>query len=1127
MREELARLLDGLTGTVRFGPADPRWDSLLGCGSRVLGLSLSDGKMQDFCDALLRNNPDTGNFGSLVALTMATVDEAVSTAFAVAEASEAADTAATVPVTAVAAAARHGPEGFPRALAALRLTRLFAARMVSTLDASQLRAQLYSRGNKRRTGSGVVENGGGGGGGGAITEGQDEAAATQQSVGEREPAALADPVTALLASIVALLCASEQGAGGGTGSRRGAARGGGGGGGTGVLSVEGFSDLQLEGVGLLLVLLGTQAYGPPPSLSSPSWNTSTSPPGTNGAHRTAGATSTADNVFLDALMRETSNGIGRSRRWGACLPRAVLGWFIRRPAAPPGSAASALANALRAPPPSRRSSTSSRRPSADGSIIDARHGRSASSAAAPSPPDPSPASSSSALVLPTTTADAAGNGPNMTTEARRLLAAYPGALVLLVARALLYVVTLRGLIGVLGGAAGAGVGGNLLTDGIEEDNVGEEVTEAPGGAPKEPGEWEGYGVPAADGVERKGGGKGAASGRGGVAGSSRHPRKVSPLADRGVLLLLILLRNRAKTNPFRAAVASCVDAELDDNGGDGGGDGGRGSGSTAAPMLSSPSAATPMRVSFRGLFEAFAATLEAPSSASRVGWGPDVAGQVESVGREGVALLLYSLLQANPGFLRAAVVRSDADALLLPLLRTLHDCVSAEQQQQLLQNRRWTKKVATSGADPSPPVLYVPAIVVLLFTQDAAFNRQSFRQVVQGDVAWGTARNLRGASLGSLIVLSTLRCLGHNLKRLKDGYLLENCLAILVNLAAQSEHLEPYAAERLVSVLVAASHRWIQGATAAAKTAQAAHAAAATKGNGGVAGNGEGENSGGGAAAAALAAGMVDEGVGGEAGGGLSDVQELCGEVARVLFLFVWTCTRPRRLGSNVELLYALLHEQTSLDAICTHPALAATGWAGDLPRLLAHFQSLARQREEDGGGTGLTVKSAMETIEKGVRHYTTEAMGMGQDGGGDAAEDGRGSGGAARGAGREEDDGAEGITLLYEEGEHSEAFFLPYLWKVLLSRTPDLNWSPDRVRVFSTSSSSPPHPSSSTTTVTTSPPSQPPGEVGRGGGGGGGGGDNTGAAATTAVSVGDLEARWQMLVVRGMHPGPAAQLLF
>lgn len=203
----------------------------------------------------------------------------MSTAFAVAEASEATESAATVTVTATAAAAAalHGPEGFPPALAALRLTRLFATRMVSTLDAPQLRTQLYSRGNKRRTGSGVVGSAGGGGAGGAggaITEGQEEAAAAQPNGGEREPAALADPVTALLASIMALLCASEQGAGGGTGSRRVAGGGGGGGGGAGVLSVEGFSDLQLEGVGLLLVLLGTQAYGPPPSLSPPSLNTS-------------------------------------------------------------------------------------------------------------------------------------------------------------------------------------------------------------------------------------------------------------------------------------------------------------------------------------------------------------------------------------------------------------------------------------------------------------------------------------------------------------------------------------------------------------------------------------------------------------------------------------------------------------------------------------------------------------------------------------------------------------------------------------------------------------------------------------------------------------------------------------
>lgn len=110
--------------------------------------------------------------------------------------------------------------------------------------------------------------------------------------------------------------------------------------------------------------------------------------------------------------------------------------------------------------------------------------------------------------------------------------------------------------------------------------------------------------------------------------------------------------------------------------------------------------------------------------------------------------------QANPGFLRAAVVRSDADALLLPLLRTLHDCASPsskaaqspaeerkrntqrkEREKQQQQRQRLESQAPTyaqRGADvvgSSSPSLYVPAIVILLFSQDAAFDRQSFRQV--------------------------------------------------------------------------------------------------------------------------------------------------------------------------------------------------------------------------------------------------------------------------------------------------------------------------------------------------------------------------------------------------------------
>ena len=51
-------------------------------------------------------------------------------------------------------------------------------------------------------------------------------------------------------------------------------------------------------------------------------------------------------------------------------------------------------------------------------------------------------------------------------------------------------------------------------------------------------------------------------------------------------------------------------------------------------------------------------------------------------------------------------------------------------------------------------------------------------------------------------------------------------------------------------------------------------------------------------------------------------LQELCGEVARVLLLFVWRCTRPRRLGNNVELLYALLHAQAGVHLAQSPPPL-------------------------------------------------------------------------------------------------------------------------------------------------------------------------------------------------------------
>lgn len=104
---------------------------------------------------------------------------------------------------------------------------------------------------------------------------------------------------------------------------------------------------------------------------------------------------------------------------------------------------------------------------------------------------------------------------------------------MLFARALFYVITLRGLMAVVAGAAGdlrrSGSAGYWARGGgnprDEPDGV-TEVTEAAGGPAAEPGEWEGNAPVAAPLASR-----------------------ASPLADRGLLLLLLLLHKRVRYVP--------------------------------------------------------------------------------------------------------------------------------------------------------------------------------------------------------------------------------------------------------------------------------------------------------------------------------------------------------------------------------------------------------------------------------------------------------------------------------------------------------------------------------------------------------------------------------------------------
>lgn len=113
-----------------------------------------------------------------------------------------------------------------------------------------------------------------------------------------------------------------------------------------------------------------------------------------------------------------------------------------------------------------------------------------------------------------------GDGGSASRRAAMRILTAPGALVLLFARVVLYVITLRGLVGVANRDSSDG-GAKEGEPFLEYGYASEEATEAIGGAPVEPGEWEGN-------------------------NSSGGPKKLSPLADRGVLLLLVLLHNRVR-----------------------------------------------------------------------------------------------------------------------------------------------------------------------------------------------------------------------------------------------------------------------------------------------------------------------------------------------------------------------------------------------------------------------------------------------------------------------------------------------------------------------------------------------------------------------------------------------------
>jgi hypothetical protein len=273
----------------------------------------------------------------------------------------------------------------------------------------------------------------------------------------------------------------------------------------------------------------------------------------------------------------------------------------------------------------------------------------------------------------------------------------------------------------------------------------------------------------------------------------------SPIADLGTALLLLASNNcrghslngrNVVRNPFRVELALLNDTRWVKQ------VTARQSDSSLLPLSSNggdPQSKT-LTINFNDLFEAFGRICH-----TELG-----------------ALTLYTMLLSSPIFAESVAARSDLDLVIIPLLRSLY--FSSVMSHTNLSQR---KETGTSHMTPFKPLsqtdkpfrsqshLYVILILLLIFSQDPSFGRDSFRRVSIPSVKWYKERQIKTISLGSMILVVLLRVVAFNLNLLHDEFLLSNSIAVLLNLSPHIVQLHKYVATRIVSLTTSCFKRYL------------------------------------------------------------------------------------------------------------------------------------------------------------------------------------------------------------------------------------------------------------------------------------------------------------------------------
>ncbi|KAG1680977.1 hypothetical protein FOA52_009936 [Chlamydomonas sp. UWO 241] len=344
---------------------------------------------------------------------------------------------------------------------------------------------------------------------------------------------------------------------------------------------------------------------------------------------------------------------------------------------------------------------------------------------------------------------------------------------------------------------------------------------------------------------------------------------------------------------------------------------------------------------------------------------------------EPAALLLYALLHTCAGFRDHVLCRTDAETLLLPLLRCAYD----------------TPPSARGHA-------YMLQILLLILSQDESVMQAIQRTPIPpGAAAWYTQHPLVGigaapCSLGSLLVMVLVRCVLAGLAsappaagaaegsgdaqqaQAQQAFLPTNALAALANTSAFVVGIHAHAASRLLHLFQALGRRQSK-------------------------------------LSARVAGGLPSNAQQADAESDLAVVEDFMQVVLESLCAPLGPST-PR----NPELMYVMLQRQELLQPYAGHARFGAA-----VAFLQAHVdffnQRLAAVRARLGPESEETWEApqVLQEVSAASLFWHPEPR-----------------------AGHE-------LRFAYEEERHSEDFFMPYVWSLLLPRVP-LAWEAGAVRL-------------------------------------------------------------------------------